>query len=109
MTLTSRATDASYGYSEKKPIPVGGGFGEGGHNAYRYLNSLLGPAGEVVRYKRVGTCCSFKTANSPFGDSALLEVYEIEYEGISKPVRLYFNWYDPGAILIPSGFTARSK
>lgn len=104
--LKATAKDANYGYSEKMPILVGGGFGKGSENTYRYLNALLGPNAEVVHYTRVGTCCSFKTKNSPFGDTALLEVYEIRFEGVQAK-RLYFNWYDSGKLMIPLGLTAR--
>ena len=106
MKLNIATVDANYGYSEKLPIQVGGGLGEGSQNTYRYLNALLGPKSEVVRYDRVGTCCEFKTKNSPFGDSALLEVFEIRFNG-GEPKRLYFNWYDSGELLIPVGLTAR--
>ena len=104
--LEVAAKDAKYGYSEKTPILVGGGFGKGSENTYRYLNALLGPMSEVVHYTRIGTCCSFKTKNSPFGDKALLEVYEIRFEG-GESKRLYFNWYDSGKLMIPVGLMAR--
>ncbi len=105
MSLNKAATDSKYGFSEKKPVMVQGGFGEGGHNVYRFLNALRGPKGEVVHYRRIGTCCEFKTKKSPFGGKELLEVYEVSYDGF-MPKRLYFNWYDDGEILIPVGFTA---
>jgi hypothetical protein len=107
MKIEKIAVDPNYGYTEKSPVVVGGGFGEGGHNTYRYLNALRGPQGQPVHYSRVGTCCSFKSANSPFGDEALLEVYEITYDGAAKPARLYFNWYDSAEILVPKGLTPR--
>jgi hypothetical protein len=105
MSLTRVAPDSEYGFTEKRPVMVKGGFGEGGHNMYRYLNALRGPAGERVRYSRVGTCCTFKTTKSPFGDEEVLEVYEVWYEGVT-PKQMYFNWYDDGDILIPLGFSA---
>src|SRR6266567_7393431 len=39
MKLTKHAESAEYGYSEKIPIAVGGGFSDGSHNVYRYLNA----------------------------------------------------------------------
>ena len=66
----------------------------------------MGPAGQEVHYTRIGTCCTFKTPNSPFEGEGLLEVYEITYEG-GKPQRLYFNWYDSADLYIPKGLTAR--
>jgi len=106
MVLGKNASIDTYGYKPESPVPVGGGFSKGSKNTYRFLNALLGPDGQEVHYTRVGTCCEFKTSNSPFGDSALLEVYEITFEGAKKPSRLYFNWYDPGEVLIPVGLTA---
>jgi hypothetical protein len=105
--LTQVASDRAYGYTEKGAVKVGGGFGEGSARTYRFLNALRGPNGEAATYTRVGTCCSFKTAASPFPDGeGLLEVYELTWSGAAKPVRLYFNWYDEGAQLIPAGLTA---
>ena len=106
MKVGKVATDPAYGFSEKMPVSVGGGFGDGAHNVYRYLYSLLGPAGQKVHYDRIGTCCPFKTPNSPFDGEGILEVYEISYDG-GKPARLYFNWYDSGEILIPAGLSGR--
>jgi hypothetical protein len=107
MTITGSATDDAFAYSEAKPVKIGGGFGEGAERTYRFLNSLSGPNGEPVRYDRVGTCCSFKTPNSPFGDEALLEVFEVTYDGIEQPKHLYFNWYDEGEVLVPLGLRSR--
>lgn len=106
MTLKKSATDPQYGFSETSPVRVTGGYDTGSRNTYRYLNSLRGPAGEVVHYERVGTCCAFKTKKAVFGDSELLEVYEVHYEG-SVAKRVYFNWYDDGEPLVLVGFTAK--
>ncbi len=104
-SLSKSATDPAYGYSEKSPVLVGGGFGDGGHNTYRYLNALRGPNGQVVHYDRIGTCCPFKTPNSPFEGEGILEIYQVTFDG-GKPARLYFNWYDSGELFIPAGLTA---
>lgn len=101
--LTKRSEDAMYGYTSDRPVVVGGGFSGGKAATYSYLNALTGPEGQKVHYKRLGSCCSFETPNSPFGDSALLEKYEITYEGIAEPKQLYFNWYDDADPLIPVG------
>jgi hypothetical protein len=91
----------------KRPLfSLGADSGKGSENTYKYLNALLGPKAEAVHYSRVGTCCVFKSKNSPFGDTALLEVYEIQVEN-GEAKRLYFNWYDSGKVLIPVGLTAR--
>jgi hypothetical protein len=69
--LTRVATDPAYGYSKESSVKVGGGFGTGSERTYQYLNALRGPKGEAVHYIRIGTCCPFKSANSPFGDGLL--------------------------------------
>lgn len=74
MSLAKRAESADYGYSEKTPVAVGGGFAEGGHNVYRYLNALKGPQEQRIHYTRVGTCCAFKAPDAPFdGTSGLAQ------------------------------------
>jgi hypothetical protein len=109
MSLTKHAESAEYGYSEKYPIAVGGGFPDGGHKVYGYLNALAGPEGQKVHYTRIGTCCFFKAPDSPFDGNGLLEVYEVTYDGQSKPSRLYFNWYGPPDPLIPVGLTTTQQ
>jgi len=105
--LLEKVSDSQlYGFTKDCPILVGGGFSGGKDNTYQYLNSLLGPSGELIIYKRIGTCCQFETPNSPFGGTALLEVYEINFDGATEPKRLYFYWYDSGELLTPYGLTA---
>jgi len=105
MVIARQATDPKYGFSEKASIAIGGGFDEGLDRTFRFLNSLLGPNGEAVSYDRVGTCCSFKTGKSPFGEG-LLEVYEIKVANAPDAQRLYFNWYDQDEVFVPVGLTA---
>ena len=105
MALKKSATDPQYGISERLPIVVGGGLGDGVRNTYRFLNTLRGPKGEPVHYDRQGSCCAFKTTKAVIGDRGLLDVYNVWYEG-QPPVRMYFNWYDDGDPLLPVGFTA---
>lgn len=108
MKLTRRAEDEAYAYTSDHPVVVGGGFAGGKAATYSYLNALAGPDAQKLHYKRIGSCCSFKTANSPFGDTAPLESFEVTYEGLAEPKRLYFNWYDPADPLIPVGLNAVS-
>jgi hypothetical protein len=105
-SISTPAQDPAYGYSEKSPVPVGGGIGDSGRNTYRFLNALLGPAGQQVHYIRIGRCCPFKRPNAAFEGDGVLEVYQITYDS-GKAERLYFNWYDSGTLYIPQGLTAR--
>jgi hypothetical protein len=105
MKLSQASADPGYAFSEHAPVLVGGGFDSGSDRTYKYLNSLRAPNGEPIKYDRVGTCCPFKSANSPFGDEALLEVYQLSIPGVG-PKRIYFNWYETGDVLIPIGLAA---
>jgi hypothetical protein len=106
MHLSHIAGFSGYGVSQNSPIQIGGGFGEGSTRTYQYLNALRGPHGEPITYRRVGTCCPFKSPNSPFGGEALLEVYQVTSPGLKESKRLYFNWYDEGEVFVPVGFSS---
>ncbi|GAB2965209.1 hypothetical protein GCM10027048_38500 [Hymenobacter coalescens] len=94
--------DASYGVTEQKPVCVGGmKDGRGVRNEQRYLNALRGPAGEAIRYRRLGSCCHCKTPNSEL-KVGLLDVYELTWEG-GRPVTVYINAYDEAPLRAPKG------
>lgn len=99
---SSNSVDETYGYSEKNAIKVGG-FENGPQNERNYLNSLTGPNGEVVQFKRTGSCCDFKTPKSPLG-IGLLDMYKVWYTGKKDTVLLYINMYDKGKLKAPKGF-----
>lgn len=105
--LTEYATDANYG-SVRNPVKVGGvKENQGPVNERKYLNALLGPHGETVKYFRSGSCCPFKTKNGFIDDTGLLDHYRVFYEGGRDTVSIYINMYDFGNLYIPVGFTAR--
>lgn len=100
--------DASYGYNQQNPIKVGGAkSSEGPLNERRFLNALLGPNGERINYTRRGSCCSFETPNGIMG-GGLLDMYEVTYTGLEKPIVLYVNMYDYGILKAPKGFTFKT-
>ena len=80
---------------------------EGPLNEQRFFNALAGPNGEKVTYKRQGSCCPFKTPNALFGDSGVLDMYEVIIEGSSEKIILYLNMYDSETLQVPVGFTLR--
>ena len=101
------STDATYGFTEKNPVRVGQK--GGGPTAEKaYLNALRGPHGEVVVYKRLGSCCFFETPNGVIDNKAMLDKFELTYVGLEKPVVLYIDFYDYEQPLIPVGFTKAS-
>jgi len=105
--LVEMAPLPTYGYSPEEPIRVGGVAEEvGPRREQLYLNALLGPEGQPVRYERRGSCCHFETANSPFG-LGLLDVYDVTWDGAEEPVVLYLDMYDSGDLYIPRNLTAR--
>ncbi len=105
--LTSYAKDPKYGFDEAYPVNVFYMSAKNDTlNAVRYLESLAGPNGETIAYKKIESCCPFETKNHSIG-GGFLDVYEITYTGIKKPLKLYINLYEKGELLIPIGFTAK--
>lgn len=96
------SSDKTYGYTEKNPIMVGGN-NEGPKNERRFLNALTGPNGEEIEYLRIGSCCNFRTRNSSFGGGGLLDMYNINYEGLKDDLVLYINMYDSDTLKVPVG------
>ena len=108
LILEGVSKNPKYGYSPQVPIKLGV------RNQYvsetypeKYLHSLTGPQGEKVTYKRIRSCCFFKTVNSDptYQHVGVLEVYEIYYNGLKgqKPI-LYLNFFDEGKVYAPQGF-----
>ncbi|HEX2079145.1 MAG TPA: hypothetical protein VHG08_15580 [Longimicrobium sp.] len=104
-----REDSDQFGYGKRNPIRVGGGMENGSANQRRYLDGLRGPAGQPVRYFRLGSCCQFRTPHSPQG-AGMLDAYQVHYEGLERPVLLYMDLYTPaeGAPAAPEGFTLAS-
>lgn len=102
ISITGISEDQSYGYSKANPVMAGSI-----PNSYTFLKMLQGPKGEPVAYEREGSCCQFKTKNSPFG-TGLLDAYTVWYEGGQK-VTLYINGYDYQKQQCPQGFTYKKE
>ena len=107
--LTGFATDKKYGYDPDYPINVFfQNVKDDKINQQRFMNALAGPNGEKLVFNKVETCCPFPTKRSEMG-AGFLDVYQITWEGNKKPVRLYFNIYEKGALMIPVGFTLKKN
>lgn len=105
--LTETSKDPSYGFSNKKPIEVGGADkSEGPLNERRFLNALAGPNGEKVSYYRAGSCCPVDSKNGFMG-KAMLDNYRVTWEGSKDTVSIYINMYDYGVLKAPVGFTIK--
>ncbi len=102
---TEVSTDGTYGYTKENPIKVGGYKENVGPMSERfYLYTLRGPNGERIRFQRIGSCCPFQTPHG-FNGTGLLDMYEVTYEGLSTPIKLFINMYDYEKPKAPVGFT----
>jgi hypothetical protein len=102
--------DKTYGYTPGNPIRLGvSSLERAATYPELFFRSIVGPHQEKIMYKRIRSCCPFKTANSSkeYEMVGVLEVYEISYAGIPSPVTLYVNFFDQGRVMIPRGFKAR--
>ncbi len=101
MKLFEVSADEKYGFkpNHKSSIKVGDV-----ENEQAYLKSLRGPNGEQVQFKRMSSCCQFKSETAAFG-SGFLDKYEVFYQGLNHPIILYLNGYDYETPKAPVGFT----
>jgi hypothetical protein len=70
------------------------------------LNALAGPKGEKITFEKLESCCPFPTKRSEMG-AGFLDVYQITWEGQKKPLILYLNIYEKGALLVPLGLSLK--
>lgn len=101
MKLTEVSTDKKYGYEPNHKTSIKVGKIE---NEQAYLKALRGPNGEQVQFRRISSCCSFKSRSAVFG-KGLLDKYEVYYQGLREPIILYLNGYDFEKPKAPVGFT----
>jgi hypothetical protein len=94
----------TYGYGRRNPVKVGGGQQNGAASQRAWLDGLRGPAGERVRYRRLGSCCEYNRG----GARGVLDAYEVTYDGLASPVVLYLDMYaEPSGVPAPpEGFSA---
>jgi hypothetical protein len=108
--LVESTDDKTYGYEKSNAIKVGGSNESSGpKNERRFLNALLGPNGEEVKYFRAGSCCTFKTPNGPIDNSGMLDRYSIIWTGSKDTLIIFINMYDKGDLKIPVGLIAKKK
>lgn len=108
--LQEISKDKSYGFEKSNPVKVrGSSENSGPKNERRFLNALLGPNGEEIRYYRAGSCCPFKTPNGLIDNTGMLDAYKVSWAGSPDTLTIYINIYDEGDLKIPVGFTAKKK
>jgi len=94
--LTKTADNDKYGFTSERPIKVGTGPDGGPANQRAYLNLIRDQQGKPIKYKRLGSCCDYKSENGIFG-FAMLDIYEITYldeNGTEKKATVYISFYD---------------
>ncbi len=104
LKLTEVSTDKKYGYESNHKTAIKVGKIE---NEQAFLKALLGPNGEPVQFRRLGSCCEFKSKTAAFG-SGFLDKYEVYYQGLREPIVLYINAYDFETPKCPYGFTFKT-
>jgi hypothetical protein len=107
LILAGIAESAVYGYSPKMPIKLGvKSLNVSQGHPEQYLKSITGPRGESVVYRRLKSCCFFRTINSDpaYQNVGVLEMYEVSVNGDKKSRVLYLNFFDEGKIYAPQGF-----
>ena len=105
--LTEFATDSRYGYDPDFPVNV---FYKSSRdeniNQERFLRALAGPNGEKITYKKVDSCCPFPTKRTEMG-AGFIDIYEVTWDGLKTPIRLYINMYSRGVLMVPKGFSLK--
>lgn len=102
--ITETSTDKKYGYDQDYPINLGFlPFQSAEVNVKRYFGGLTGPEGQTLSYTKVDACCPFPTKKYTMG-AGLLDVYNVTWEGLGEPKKLYINLYEKGKVMAPVGF-----
>lgn len=105
--ITEYSKDKRYGYNKDYPINIYyRGTKNDTINQKYFLNALAGPKGEKLTYTKLENCCPFPTKNSDVG-AGFLDVYELKWEGLKKPVLLYLNIYERGLLMVPVGLSLK--
>ncbi len=92
------SADPQFALTPEHPMRVGGGPLSMAARERRYLESLRGPAGQPITFRRLGQARAA-------GKEGILDRWEVTYEGLEKAISIYLDAYyyaDPKA---PVGFT----
>ena len=94
------AEDPEFATTAARAVQIGGGPMYVAARERRYLDALRGPGGEALQYKRTGT------TRVDIGDrQTIVDVYDVTYAGLEKPIVLYLDAYHfDDALQAPKGF-----
>lgn len=105
--ITAYSKDKKYGFDKDYPINIYyRGTKNDTINQKYFINALAGPKGEKITYVKLENCCPFPTKNSDMG-AGFLNVYELSWEGLKKPIILYLNIYERGQLMVPVGLSLK--
>lgn len=105
--LTQVSKDSKYGYDPDYPINVFyRNTKDENLNAERFLNALSGPNGETIHYTKIDSCCPFPSKHTEMG-AGFLDIYEIQWKGLTNPIKIYLNIYEKGYLFAPKGFSIK--
>jgi hypothetical protein len=105
--ITEYSKDKRYGYEKDYPINIYyRGTKNDTINQKYFFNALAGPKGEKITYTKLENCCPFPTKSSDIG-AGFLDVYEVTWDGLKKPLVLYVNIYERGLLLVPVGLSLK--
>jgi hypothetical protein len=109
--LTAIADNNKYGFTGELPVKVGIGPKGGPANQRAYLDLLRDPAGNKIKYSRLGSCCAYVSEKALMG-MAFVDRYEIQYsdkEGNKQKAVVFISFYEYEEPKILFGFsTAKS-
>lgn len=105
--ITEISKDRKYGYNQDYPINLGFMPIQSAEvNIARYFGALTGPKGEKITYNKIDSCCPFPSVKNEMG-AGILDIYEVTWEGLKQPVKLYVNLYEKSEVMAPFGFAIR--
>lgn len=93
------SADADFGFKTENAIRVGGGAMYVASRERAYMDGLRGPDGQTIQYRRLGSGLRPPNGGGP------VDIYEVTYAGIEKPVTLYIDAYRYDSPRAPKGFT----
>lgn len=104
--ITEISKDKKYGYDQDYPVNMGfQSINAAEVNVQRYFGALSGPEGQKITYTKTDSCCPFPSVNDM--GAGILDIYEVTWEGLKEPKRIYINLYEKGKIVAPYGFGIR--
>lgn len=101
------SSDKNYGYDQDYPVNLGFlPIQNAEINVKRYFGALSGSKGESITYEKVDSCCPFPSDKNEMG-AGIIDIYEVKWQGLTQPKRIYINLYEKGQVMAPQGFSIK--